>query len=108
MSLQSMPVLYATNFKKLFGSYLGNEVQALKRLKRCKKLSKAFQIAKGLVKQLDSRWLGWVSAYFSEISSGNHSEQIMKPSALGTIFALLHSVIMIPTWLIRAQMHYCG
>ena len=39
-------------------------------LKRCKKVSKAFQIAKGLVKKLDSNSLGWVSACFSEISRG--------------------------------------
>ena len=80
VSLQSMQMLYATNFNKLFGSYLGQKmcrqsssVSGKERAgARAKKMQEGVQsipnCQKSSEKKLDSSWLGWVSARFSETS----------------------------------------
>ena len=109
-----MQVLYATSYLAAIldikcrqsSSVSGKEREGkVQELKRCKKVSKAFQIAKGLV---NKNWIpagrdGFqhVSVRFPGGRSQSPNEQIMKPSALGIIFVLLHSVIMISSWLIR-------
>ena len=96
VSLQSMQMLYATNFNKLFVSYLGQKCAAkavpcqerkgqVQELKRCKKVSKAFQIAKSPVKRnwIPAGWDGFqhVSVRLPGRGSQWPNEQIMKPSA---------------------------
>lgn len=113
LSLQSMPVLFATNFHKIFGSYLGHQVPPKqfcvsregkgREGARGNKMQKGVQSTQSCERSSEKNWIpaGWdgfqhVSVRFPERRSQWPNEHIMKKaSAHGPSHdPILHDIFM--------------